>query len=44
MLVSFLNYVYKKIFKPKTFSDNIIGSLFSVAIIYTAIVLYIKFI
>ena len=44
MLLNFINYALKKIFKPKTLSDNIIGSLLSVALIYIVIVFYIKFI
>ena len=43
MLVGFLNYVYIKILKPKTFLDNVIGSFFGLTIIFILILFYLKF-
>ena len=43
MLVSFVKYCYKKIFKPKTFKDNIVGSFVGMAIVFSLIVISIRF-
>ena len=43
MLVGFIKYCYEKIFKPKTFQDNIVGSLIGMAIVFSLIVISIRF-
>ena len=43
MLVGFIKYCYKKIFKPKTVKDNVIGSLIGMAIVFSLIVITIRF-
>ena len=43
MLVGFIKYCYEKIFKPKTFKDNIIGSLIGIAIVFSVIVIILRF-
>ena len=43
MLVDFVKYCYEKIFKPKTFKDNIVGSLIGMAIVFSLIVISIRF-
>ena len=43
MLVGFVKYCYEKVFKPKTFKDNIVGSLIGMAIVFSLIVISIRF-
>ena len=43
MLVEFLKYCYQKIFKPKSIKDNIIGSLIAVSIVFSVIIIILKF-
>ena len=43
MLVEFLKYCYQKIFKPKSIKDNVIGSFIAVSIVYSVIVVILKF-
>ena len=43
MLVGFIKYCYEKILKPKTFKDNIVGSLIGMAIVFSLIVISIRF-
>ena len=43
MLIQFVKYCYQKIFKPKTFKDNIIGSLIGIGIVFSIIVIYLRF-
>ena len=43
MLVGFLKYCYQKIFKPKSLKDNIIGSFVGICIVFSLIVLYLRF-
>ena len=43
MLVEFLKYCYQKLFKPKSIKDNVIGSLMAVSIVYSVIIIILKF-
>lgn len=43
MLLGFLKYCYQKIFKPKSLKDNIIGSFVGICIVFSLIVLYLRF-
>ena len=43
MLVEFIKYCYQKIFKPKSIKDNVIGSLMAVSIVYSVIIIILKF-
>ena len=43
MLVEFLKYCYQKIFKPKSIKDNVIGSLMAVSIVYSVVIIILKF-
>ena len=43
MLLGFLKYCYQKIFKPKSLKDNVIGSFVGICIVFSFIVLYLRF-
>ena len=43
MLLGFLKYCHQKIFKPKTLKDNLIGSVVGICIVFSLIVLYLRF-
>ena len=43
MLLGFIKYCYQKIFKPKSLKDNIIGSFVGICIVFSLIVLYLRF-
>ena len=43
MLLGVLKYCYQKIFKPKSLKDNIIGSFVGICIVFSLIVLYLRF-
>ena len=43
MLVEFLKYCYQKVFKPKTIKDNIIGSFVAVSVVFSLIIIILRF-
>ena len=43
MLVEFVKYCYQKILKPKSIKDNVIGSLIAVSVVFSVIIIILRF-